>query len=376
MKRALKWGLPLLLAVLLLGALGRTLLQRRAEKLAQAVPAVKAEAALDLADADLTTARRLELTRTLDVSGALKASNSAFVKARVAAEVKSLAVREGDAVRAGQVLAQLDTTEFDWRVRQAEQQALAAKAQVDMAQRTLANNKALVAQGFISPTALEAAVSTEAGAQASLLAAQAAVELARKARADATVTAPLSGLVAQRLVQPGERVAVDARLLEIVDLSRLELEAALAPADAAALRVGQVARLVVEGVAQPIDARLVRINPSAQGGSRNVLAYLELQGQPGLRQGLFARGSIALETRSALVLPASAVRLDQPQPYALKLVNNSRLAQTPLRLGTPGQAAGAEVVEVLEGLAEGDRVLAGSLGSVRAGTLVRVPATR
>ncbi len=376
MMRALKWGLPLLLAVLLLGALGRTLLQRRAEKLAQAVPAVKAEAALDLADADLTTARRLELTRTLDVSGALKASNSAFVKARVAAEVKSLAVREGDAVRAGQVLAQLDTTEFDWRVRQAEQQALAAKAQVDMAQRTLANNKALVAQGFISPTALEAAVSTEAGAQASLLAAQAAVELARKARADATVTAPLSGLVAQRLVQPGERVAVDARLLEIVDLSRLELEAALAPADAAALRVGQVARLVVEGVAQPIDARLVRINPSAQGGSRNVLAYLELQGQPGLRQGLFARGSIALETRSALVLPASAVRLDQPQPYALKLVNNSRLAQTPLRLGTPGQAAGAEVVEVLEGLAEGDRVLAGSLGSVRAGTLVRVGPAR
>ncbi len=375
MKRALKWGLPLLLAVLLLGALGRTLLQRRAEKLAQAVPAVKAEAALDLADADLATARRLELTRTLDVSGALKASNSAFVKARVAAEVRSLAVREGDAVRAGQVLAQLDTTEFDWRVRQAEQQALAAKAQVDMAQRALANNKALVAQGFISPTALETAVSTEAGAQANLLAAQAAAELARKARADATVTAPLSGLVAQRLVQPGERVAVDARLLEIVDLSRLELEAALAPADAAALRVGQVARLVVEGVPQAIEARLVRINPSAQGGSRNVLAYLELQGQPGLRQGLFARGTIALETRSALVLPASSVRLDQPQPYALKLAN-TRLVQTPLRLGTPGQAGGAEVVEVLEGLAEGERVLAGSLGSVRTGTLVRVGTAR
>ncbi len=376
MKRALKWGVPLLLAVLLLGALGRTLLQRSAEKATQAVPTAKAEAALDLADADLVTARRLELTRTLEVTGALRASNSAFVKARVAAEVKSLAVREGDAVRAGQVLAQLDTTEFDWRVRQAEQQALAAKAQVDIGQRTLANNKALVAQGFISPTALEAAVSTEAGAQANLLAAQAAVELARKARADATVKAPISGLVAQRLVQPGERVAVDARLLEIVDLSRLELEAALAPADAAALRVGQVARLVVEGVPQAIEARLVRINPSAQGGSRNVLAYLELQGQPGLRQGLFARGSIALETRNALVLPASTVRLDQPQPYALKLVNNNRLAQTPLRLGTPGQAAGAEVVEVLEGLAEGDRVLAGSLGSVRAGTLVRVTAAR
>ena len=297
--------------------------------------------------------------------------NSAFVKARVAAEVKSVAVREGDSVRAGQLLAQLDTTEFDWRLRQAEQQAQAARSQLDIAQRALQNNKALVSQGFISATALDNAVSTEAGAQATLQAALAGVELARKARSDATVSAPIAGLIAQRLVQPGERVPVDARLLEIVDLSRIELQASVAPEDAGQLRVGATARLGVDGIDGEVQARVVRINPSAQAGSRSVIAYLELQPNPALRQGLFARGTIELERRTALVVPPGAVRSDQAQPYVLKL-DGDQVVQRTLRTGARGRVAQDEVVEVLQGLADGDRVLAGSLGPVRDGTSVRL----
>jgi membrane fusion protein, multidrug efflux system len=369
-KRWHKVTLSLLAVTVVAAGIGRVLASRKAQP-AQVAAAPRAAAALELAASDLVTVRVAELARTLEVSGSLYAVNSAFVKARVAAEVKSVAVREGDSVRPGQLLAQLDTTEFDWRLRQAEQQAQAARSQLDIAQRALQNNKALVSQGFISATVLDNAVSTEAGAQATLQAALAGVELARKARSDATVSAPIAGQIAQRLVQPGERVPVDARLLEIVDLSRIELQASVAPEDAGQLRVGATARLGVDGIDGEVQARVVRINPSAQAGSRSVIAYLELQPNPALRQGLFARGTIELERRTALVVPPGAVRSDQAQPYVLKL-DGDQVVQRTLRTGARGRVAQDEVVEVLQGLADGDRVLAGSLGPVRDGTSVRL----
>ena len=370
MKRWHKLTLAALLLAAVVAGIGRVLVARQAQQ-SQAAAAPRAVAVLELDATDLLPVRQAELRRTLEVSGSLVAVNSAFVKARVAAEVKSVAVREGDSVRAGQVLAQLDTTEFDWRLRQAEQQAQAARSQLEIAQRALLNSRSLVTQGFISATALENAVSTETGAQATLQAAVAAVELARKARGDATVSAPIGGQISQRLVQPGERVPVDARLLEIVDLSRLELQASVAPESAGLLRVGASALLKVDGIDGPVAARVVRINPSAQAGSRSVLAYLELEPNPALRQGLFARGAIELERRQALLLPLSAVRTDQAQPYALKLQGTQVLQRT-LSLGMRGQSGSEEAVEVLQGLVDGDRVLAGSLGAVRDGATVRI----
>lgn len=371
MKRWLKWLLPVLALAVVGLFVGRAIEARRAEQARATV--VKPATGLDLAPNDVVVARLLDLPRTLDISGGLKAVNSAIVRAKVAAEVKQLTVREGDAVKAGQVLGRLDTTELDWKVKQADQTASSTRAQLEIAQRALENNRALVAQGFISPTALETSISTEAGARATLGSAQAAVELARKARADSVLTAPIGGLVAQRMVQPGERVAIDAKLIEIVDLSKLELEAAIAPEDVVALEIGRSATLQVDGVAAPVIARVARINPSAQAGTRSIMAYLVVEGQPALRQGLFAKGTIELGRKQALALPLSAVRVDQATPYVLQ-VQGGRAVATPVRLGERGVVSGEPWVEIAAGLAEGTPVLAATAGLVRDGTPVRVAA--
>lgn len=373
MKRWIKWAAGVAVVALVGVFAARAIVSRQPEP-ASAAPAQ----ALDLSPRDLLLVEPREIVRVVEVSGGIKAYRSAIVKARVAAEVSEIAVREGDPVQAGQLLGRLDATEFDWRLRQAEQQASSAQAQLALAERTLANNRALVDQGFISQNALETSVLGAAGARATLEAARAAAEIARKARADTEIRAPIAGWVSQRFVQPGERVGVDARILEIVDLSRLELEAAVSPEDIASVRVGSRARLQVDGFAQPVSAEVVRINPSTQAGTRAVLVYLALDPLPGLRQGQFARGVIELERATALALPASALRIDQAARYAL-VVAAGKVQQRRVTEGRAGLArfdggAPEPAVAIASGLAAGDLVLRGSVGALRDGTAVRLPA--
>ena len=377
MKRWLTWLLVVLVVLALVVVGGRAWQARKQAAAVAAAASAAAPLALELGSNDVFVARTLPLTRTLAISGGLKAVTSAVVKAKIASELKSLTVREGDAVKAGQVVGQLDTVEFEWRLKQAEQTALSARTQLDIAKRALDNNRALVAQGFISSTALETAISTEAGASASHQAAVAATELARKSRGDAVLVAPISGIVSQRLAQPGERVAVDAKLIEIVDLSRIELEAAVAPEDVGGVQVGQLARLSVDGLSEPATAKVVRINPSTQSGTRAVMVYLALQPQAGLRQGLFARGTIELQRKNALAVPLSAVRVDQARPY-LQLVEGGKVVQHPVELGVRGEAPfngrSEAAVEIVGGVTDGATLLRGSVGAVRDGTPVRLPA--
>ncbi len=373
MKSWLKWLiLVLVLALLAAGAL-RLISTRQAQKaeLAAQQSAAQVPAVLELAAADVLRVQTLELVQSLAIAGPLRASNSAFVKARVAGELQGLVLREGDRVSAGQVVARIDATESQARVRQAQQQAEAARAQVDIARRSFDNNRSLVDQGFISKTALDTSAASLAAAEASFRAAQAGADLANKSLEDTVLRAPMAGVVAQRLAQPGERLAVDTRILEIVDLSRLELEASLSPADSLLVLPGQEAVLSIEGASQTLSAKVLRVNPSAVAGSRAVLAYLAVQSNPGLRQGLFAQGRLNIGKLQVLAVPLAAVRTDKPLPYVLLIQDGAVVHQT-VELGARGEQADQTMVGI-KGLPERAVILSGTLGSQRAGTRVKLP---
>ncbi len=373
MKRWLKWALiALVLVALGLGVL-RALSARKAQQATVAKLALQGEqVVVELGGADVVQAKTRELAPGLAISGALKAVNSALVKARVPGELQGLTVREGDAVQAGQVIARIDASEYQSRVRQAQQQAESAKGQVDIAKRAFDNNRSLVDQGFISKTALDTSLASLASAEANYRAAQAGTEIAAKALEDTVLKAPISGLISQRLAQPGERVAVEARIVEILDLSRLELEASLSATESLGVRLGQSAVLQIEGAAKTVQARVVRINPNAVAGSRAVLVYLALETTPGLRQGLFAQGSLVTERLQALLVPLSAVRTDAPQPYVQVLEQQKVVHQT-VQMGVRGELDGQTMVAV-KGVPENALLIAGSVGSLRAGTAVRFTA--
>lgn len=355
------------LAVLVVGG-SRLLSKRKAAALSSPTTA-SATARVELAQNDVLIANVRDLTLSLPISGTVQATATAMIKAKVTGELLKVHVREGDAVHAGQVIAEVDPTEYQARVRQAQQQADAALAQVSIAQRQYDNNNALVQQGFISSTALQNSLASLQTAQANHAAAVAALDIARKSLQDARLTSPIAGVVSQRLMQPGERVAPEARIAEVVNLSQLELQAALSAEDAAQVKVGMQAQLHAEGVNAPIAARVLRINPSAQVGSRSVLVYLGMQGQAGLRHGVFAQGELGTQTVKTLAVPVSAVRTNKPEPY-VQVVQEGKVTHIAVKPVARALVDGQAWTSV-EGLSEGAQVLLASAGTVAEGTTVQ-----
>jgi len=368
----IKW---LLLALLVLGVglgLVRALDKRKtqADSARAAAESLKTAPVYTLSASDVVAVQALELTQTVGISGSVEALQTAAIKAKTAGEIQGLAKREGDTVKAGEVVARIDSTEAQARVRQAARQAESAQAQVAIARRTMDNNQALVRQGFISATALETSSANLAGAEATHQAALAALDIARKSLADTTLRSPIGGQIAARLVQNGERVGIDTRVFDVVDLSGFEMEAAIAPGDAVAVKVGQSARLQVEGLAEPVQATVSRINPSVQAGSRSVLVYLRVPATEGMRQGLFAQGRIVTGASTALAVPVSAVRNDKPQPY-IQVVREGAVAHVPLAASATG-LLGQEPMRAVQGLPAGTQVLSAQAGLIREGTAVRL----
>lgn len=368
--KSLPWILLGLLVVVIAIGVGRALVKRNTQQseATQAAQLLQTAPVYELVPADWMTAANVSLTQTVAVSGSIKALQSAVVKARVAGELQGLNKREGQSVSEGEVVARVVSPDAGARVRQAEQQAQAAKAQADIAQRTHDNNLALVAQGFISNTALQNSLSQLASAQANHRGALAALDIARQSLSDTALRAPLSGQISARLAQNGERVAVEARVVEIVDLSAFELEAALSPVDAARVQTGQTVELRVEGRTEAIKATVSRINPSVQAGSRSVLVYLRIPSASGLRQGLFAQGHILTGQQNAVAVPASAVRNDKPSPY-IQTVQDGQVRHWPAVVTAQGLLKEEPMIGI-QGLPPGTPVLRAQTGLIREGTAV------
>lgn len=367
LKRRLAW---LAGAALALAAAGAVLAVSKGNSAAQAQ--APAQPVLEFATGDIVTAESRELARSVPLTGTLKPFAEAVVKAKIAGELQNLAVREGETVRKGQALGRIDPTEAEARVAERQADLEGARSQLQLAQKNHATQKALLDRGFISKNAFDSTESSLEVARARVKAADAALAVTRKALQDTVLAAPIDGIVAQRHAEPGERLPVDARVLTLANLSRLEMAAPVPAAEIAAVRVGQEVGFAVEGYnGRAFAGRVERINPVAASGSRSVDIYLVVENPDrALRGGLFAQGTLILERLpAAVVVPLSAVREEAGRRYVYAL-DDGRILRREVKLGATLRDQG--LVQVTSGLAAGTPVVRSNLGQLREGAAARV----
>ena len=281
-------------------------------------PQATAPAALQFSATDLAYVESTALSRWLQVSGTLQPMRQAIVKAKVAGDLAEFTVREGEAVRAGQKIARIDSADLQSRLVDRIGAVESARAQLALAEKTRTMNVRLLNDKFISQNAFDSTESSFSVARGTLKSAEAQLQLAQNALRDAEVTAPLTGIVAKRHVQPGEKVAIEAPVVTIIDLKDLEVQAMVPALDVPELRVGMPVQLNVDGYGERrFQGRVERINPSTEPGTRAILVYVSLPNpDAALKSGMFSTGRIALSASApAPTLPLAAVRSEAGQSF-------------------------------------------------------------
>ena len=314
-RRRIVGGLVLLT---LAGGLAGAVALRASKHSDGGAPLATAPAALQFSATDLAYVESTALSRWLQVSGTLQPMRQAIVKAKVAGDLAEFTVREGEAVRAGQKIARIDSADLQSRLVDRIGAVESARAQLALAEKTRTMNVRLLNDKFISQNAFDSTESSFSVARGTLKSAEAQLQLAQNALRDAEVTAPLTGIVAKRHVQPGEKVAIEAPVVTIIDLKDLEVQAMVPALDVPELRVGMPVQLSVDGYGERrFQGRVERINPSTEPGTRAILVYVSLPNpDAALKSGMFSTGRIALSASApAPTLPIAAVRSEAGQSF-------------------------------------------------------------
>lgn len=340
----------------------------RAQKTADATETV---APVVIGPENVTVVAETTLVDGPPISGALGAEREARVRSEMAGSVLQVSAEPGQAVKAGQMLAQIEPQTA--REQAAFTDALVRSLQNDLRlqQRNLERDKRLAEAGAVSARAVEADSLAVSQAEAALAEANARQVVARRSLERATVRAPFAGIVSDRTISVGDVVKDGTELFTILDPSSLRLEGQV-PAEALQrLKVGTPVHFTLSGFqGDQLVGRVSRIYPSVDPATRQVKILVTV---PNPRQelvvGLFAEGRIITASRRGLTVPQAAVDLRGVRPMVVQL-KAGRLQHTEVTTGLEDTVA--EQIEITSGLAAGDTVVLGSARGIPEATPARV----
>ena len=345
----------------------------------------KAEAAPEaVAGVEVRTAALANVADEVEAPGTVFAARTAEVAPRTMGTVEAVLVREGQSVKAGELLARLDDRELAAHAgaaksaleaaqaarAEAMQGGAAAKAQADVAEKTYERFVYLRDQKSVSPQEFDEVESRRRSAQAGLAAAEerqkqadAGVARAREEeRAAATasgyarIVAPFAGIVSRRMAEPGSMASPGVPLFVVEDAGRFRLRVQLEAASASLARTGVPARVRLDSLGdREFEARVVEVEGGADPASHTIGVRLELPADPAIRSGLFGRAWFRRGERHALLVPAGAV-VQRGQLNGVFAIDSAGVLRW--RVVTLGETKAGGNVEILSGLGAGEKYAA------------------
>ncbi len=310
------------------------------------------------------------LPRVISASGSVSAWEEVPVGAETGGlTAVSVQVDEGDYVRQGQPLVQLNDALLRAQVAQQEAQVQTAEANAARDDAALARAQELRDRGFLSQASLDTALANQRSAQANLSAARAALSETRTRLSQATIRAPVSGLIIRRSVTRGQIIQPGAELFRIVRDGRLELDAQVPETELPLIRAGMTAT-VTSDQAGETAGRVRIVTSEVDPQTRLGVARIALTAPGALRPGMFARAAIDAGAQASLVAPIEAVvfREGQPGVYVIAADNTARF--TPVTTGARQEG----LVALTGGVQAGQRIVVRGAGFLGDGDPVQVQA--
>ncbi len=337
---------------------------KKAEEKAAAQKAAAAGQTVTVATATMTA-----LPRIVTASGSV----SAWEEVPVGAETGGLAatavyVDEGSYVRQGQALVQMNDALLQAQLRQQQAAVQTAEANAARDQAALGRAQELKEKGFLSQASLDTALANQRASTAGLASARASLSETRTRLSQATLRAPVSGLIISRSVTRGQIVQPGTELFRIVRDGRLELDAQVPETDLALIRAGQSAVISSDQLGQT-TGRVRIVTPEVNATTRLGIARIALNGAGGFRPGMFAKAQIDVGAQPQITIPTPAVLYRENKPGVFVVSANNQVRFTPVSI-----LSRSATQTSVSGLAQGVRVVVEGAGFLGDGDHVTVSA--
>jgi membrane fusion protein (multidrug efflux system) len=297
---------------------------------------------------ELALVESVEFPRGLNAIGSLRSNESTMISAEVAGRIAAINFIEGQPVKKGDVLVNLDDA-----VAQAE--LAQAQANFALAESRYERSNRLQTAGFVSKEAKEDASNALQLQQATLEVSQARLQKTR-------IVAPFDGVIGLRNVSVGEYVTAGQNIAPLEDTATLKADFRLPERHIADVQVGQTLEIRVDALPDKIFEGLVyAISPLIEAGGRSILVRATVDNLAGqLRSGMFARVQLITSQQQALVIPESALAPSGQSQYVFRIVEG----QAERVLVEIGERR-AGLVEIVSGLNDGDAIVVAGLQAVR-----------